>query len=112
MDELLIGLKALGDQKRLMIISLLNNRDICVSALAQVLGISQAAVSQHLQILRQAGLIRGEKKGYWTHYTLIEDQFKKISDDILKLLTEEKVDFGACLAPGKHCLKKEGIENA
>jgi DNA-binding transcriptional ArsR family regulator len=61
-------LKALADERRLKILRMLLSTDLCVGALAKHLGISEPAVSQHLQILRKAGLVRGEKRGYWTHY--------------------------------------------
>ena len=62
------SLKALADEKRLKILRMLLNSDLCVGALANHLGVSKPAVSQHLQILRKAGLVKGEKRGYWTHY--------------------------------------------
>ena len=55
--ELTTALKALADDNRLLILRLLGRRDYCVRALARQLGISQAAVSQHLKVLRQAGLV-------------------------------------------------------
>ena len=67
MDDLLKVMKALSDETRLKIINLLLNFDFCVGALSRQLGISEAAVSQHLQILRKAGLVTGEKRGYYTH---------------------------------------------
>ncbi len=63
-------LKALADENRLKLLNLLLTQDLCVGALAHRLGVSDAAVSQHLQVLRKAGLIRGEKRGYWTHYAV------------------------------------------
>lgn len=66
--ELTTALKALADDNRLLILRLLGRRDYCVRALARQLGISQAAVSQHLKVLRQAGLVSSEKRGYFTHY--------------------------------------------
>ncbi len=70
MDDFLTVFKALSDGTRLKIIDLLLNYDFCVGALSRNLGISEAAVSQHLQVLRKAGLVTGEKRGYYTHYDL------------------------------------------
>ncbi len=68
-DEKIVQvLKALGDVTRFRIYGLLRENDLCVGALAQILTVSRPAVSQHLKILREAGLITGEKRGYWTHY--------------------------------------------
>ena len=66
--SLIRSLKALADEKRLKILQMLLSSDLCVGALAKHLGISKPAVSQHLSILRKAGLVKGEKRGYWTHY--------------------------------------------
>ena len=60
--------KALADETRLKLFALLLDQDLCGKALANRLGVSEAAVSQHLKILKTAGLIAAEKRGYWTHY--------------------------------------------
>jgi ArsR family transcriptional regulator len=62
--------KALSVPVRLEIIGLLAERPLCVNAITGFLKISQPAVSQHLAVLRQAGLVRGEKSGYMVHYSL------------------------------------------
>lgn len=79
MDDLLKILKALSDETRLKIIDLLLNYDFCVGALSRKLGISEAAVSQHLQILRKAGLVSGEKRGYYTHYDINRELFEELA---------------------------------
>ncbi|MBN1832311.1 MAG: helix-turn-helix transcriptional regulator [Deltaproteobacteria bacterium] len=45
-------------------------RDPCVSALVGHLSIPKAAISQHLQILRKAALVRAQKQCCWTHVIL------------------------------------------
>ena len=73
--------KALSDPTRLRLIQLLNSCEqgvcqggpLCVNALAHQLGVTQSAVSQHLRILRQTGLVRGARKGNFMHYTLDAD---------------------------------------
>lgn len=69
-NELVMRLKALGEKTRFKIIRLLLSHSYCVKALSCQLDISEAAVSQHLQVLRKAGLVKGEKIGYWTHYAV------------------------------------------
>ncbi len=71
--EIVRVLRTLGDETRFKIITLLLGNDLCVGALAHILNISKPAVSQHLKILREVGLIRGEKRGYWTHYVVEKD---------------------------------------
>jgi DNA-binding transcriptional ArsR family regulator len=79
-------LKVLSVGTRLEILSLLKKGSMCVNALACRLDISQGAVSQHLRIMREAGLLIDEKDGYFVHYRLDENvlsQWKKIIDQIL-----------------------------
>jgi DNA-binding transcriptional ArsR family regulator len=62
--------KILSVDKRIEIIERLKNDNMNVNALAESLGITQSAVSQHLRVLRSAGLVADERKGYWVHYSL------------------------------------------
>ncbi|MBR3196632.1 MAG: winged helix-turn-helix transcriptional regulator [Clostridia bacterium] len=68
MKDLTVLLKALGDPTRLEIYRRLLERRHCVRSLSRSLGITESAVSQHLKILREAGLVAGEKYGRHTHY--------------------------------------------
>ena len=62
--------KALSDPTRLKIVRILsqNPRPVCVNALTNRLDISQSAVSQHLRVLKHAGLVRAERQGNFIHY--------------------------------------------
>ena len=60
--------KALSVETRLRIVQLLSRHTLCVGALSNLLGISAGAVSQHLRILRDAGLVEAERRGYFIHY--------------------------------------------
>jgi len=51
-------LRAIGEENRMQMIRLLLKGDFCVGALARILNMSKPAVSQHLKVLREAGLIR------------------------------------------------------
>jgi ArsR family transcriptional regulator len=90
-------LKALADETRFQIINLLLTHDLCVGALANCLTISKAAVSQHLQVLRKAGLVRGEKRGYWTHYIVERNVLKKIADRFTEMANHISGPEGVCL---------------
>lgn len=68
MAELVCLYRALASPSRLRILSLLARRSLCVNGLARALGISQPAVSQHLEVLREAGLVSGERMGVMVHY--------------------------------------------
>ena len=78
-------LKAIADQTRLAIISELRIRPRCVRSLACRMSISSSAVSQHLKILREAQLVFGVKKGYYTHYCLGPVGWRRV-EEIARLL--------------------------
>ena len=61
-------LKALGEPTRLKIYNCLLERKHCVRSLSKRLEISEPAISQHLKIMREAGLVTGAKFGHHTHY--------------------------------------------
>jgi DNA-binding transcriptional ArsR family regulator len=65
--------RALSVDNRVGIVRLLAERSLCVGALANQLGVSAAAVSQHLRVLRDAGLVEADRRGYFTHYRLAPD---------------------------------------
>ena len=91
--------KALSDPTRLKLIKLLNNCEpgicnggpLCVNALAHQLGITQSAVSQHLRILRQAGLVLGERNGNFMHYSIDPHGLEKYKTAIRETLGENFV---------------------
>jgi DNA-binding transcriptional ArsR family regulator len=89
--------KALSDPTRLRLIKLLNDckpgvcegGPLCVNALAHQLGVTQSAVSQHLRILRQAGLVRGDRKGSFMHYELDLDGLGQYKAALRETLGED-----------------------
>jgi len=64
--------KVLSVDTRVRVVDMLKRRTLCVNALARALDITPAAVSQHLRILRDAGIVKAEKKGYFVHYRVNE----------------------------------------
>jgi DNA-binding transcriptional ArsR family regulator len=71
--------KVLGVESRIRIIDLLKQRGpLGVNEMAQTLGITPSAVSQHLKILRLAGLVRNQRKGFWIPYEV--DHEKELAD--------------------------------
>ncbi|KUO52817.1 MAG: hypothetical protein APF76_02460 [Desulfitibacter sp. BRH_c19] len=73
--------KALSDVTRLKIVEMVSEKEMCVYDIFQKLNISQPAVSHHLKILKQAGLIVGRKKGKWVLYSINDNK-----RDFLKLI--------------------------
>lgn len=85
-DELARLLKVLAVGTRVRIVQLLKGCPLCVNALASRLEVTQGAVSQHLRIMRDAGLLIDEKRGYYVHYRLNEDTLATWREKIDKLL--------------------------
>ena len=72
-QELARVFRALSAKSRMEIVRLLSQRTLCVGALSNLLGISAGAVSQHLRILRDAGLVEADRRGYFIHYRIAPD---------------------------------------
>lgn len=89
MEQLLNRLRALADENRLKMVVLLLEKDYCVGALSKKLGISKAAVSQHMKILRENGIVKGEKRGYFTHYEVQKEQIRGISEELEEISRRE-----------------------
>jgi ArsR family transcriptional regulator len=66
--------EALGDETRLRLVELLTQQErgraMCVGRLAQELGVTPSAVSQHLRILKDLGMVQGQRMGHRIHYFL------------------------------------------
>ena len=60
--------RALAVDSRVRIVRLLAERSLCVGALANLVGVSAGAVSQHLRVLRDAGLVEAHRRGFFIHY--------------------------------------------
>jgi len=79
-------LKVLSVGTRVEILRLLKGRVLCVNALASRLSVTQGAVSQHLRIMRDAGLLIDDKRGYFVHYRLNERTLATWREEIDRLL--------------------------
>lgn len=116
MNELVMRFKALGDETRFKLFLLLSESNICVKGLAAMLGISESAVSQHLKVLRKAGLVKGEKIGYFVHYAVQKDVLKQLqgiigelSKDVVDLEDQKKALGIGSIDCAKHCRKESGF---
>ncbi|MBD3290388.1 metalloregulator ArsR/SmtB family transcription factor [candidate division KSB1 bacterium] len=70
METLVKIFKALGDKSRLRIVKMLQQRALCVCEITEILKLAPSTVSQHLSLLREAGLIIDRKDGKWVEYHL------------------------------------------
>lgn len=78
MNQIVQMFKALGDETRLRILIILSRRRMCAKGISKHLGISEAAVSQHLKVLKESGIITGEKLGYFVQYDMQESALLEI----------------------------------
>ncbi len=81
-------LKVLAVETRVKIIELLKSQGPLGSKeMAGMLGITPAAVSQHLRLLKHAGLVRRERKGYWIPYSLNEEALERCGQQLAEICT-------------------------
>jgi len=64
---------ALGDPARLRILAVLSDAGRCVCDIRSAVPIAANLLSYHLRVLREAGLIEGNKRGRWIEYRLTSD---------------------------------------
>ena len=70
--------KVFGDSTRIRILFALSKRELCVCDLAELLGMTQPAMSYQLKIIRQARLIKNRREGKTVYYTLADDHVRTI----------------------------------
>lgn len=85
MADLINILKALSDETRYNLVQLLLKHDLCVGALAARLNLSESAVSQHLKVLRDSGIVKGDKRGYFTHYYVDREKLEEAAGQMIEL---------------------------
>lgn len=81
--------KVLSVDTRVRMVDLLKHRTLCVNALARILDITPAAVSQHLRILRDADVVIAEKKGYYVHYSVNQSTLAEWEKTACKFLNAD-----------------------
>jgi len=73
--------KALGDTTRLAILRRLREQDeVCACDFVACCDVAQPTVSHHLKVLRQAGLVRGERRGLWIYYRIEPEAFERVRE--------------------------------
>ena len=92
MKEKVKVFKAIGDETRLKILILLSTKNICAKGIAKHLEISEAAVSQHIKVLKEANLIIAYKNGYYVMYELNNEVLEE-SKNFIDILIHKDVDL-------------------
>lgn len=76
--------KALASDPRLKILAYLSKSSMTAGEIAERFDMSKPSLSKHLSILENAGLIKGEKKGQFIHYHIVEDHIINTLDGYLQ----------------------------
>lgn len=99
-------MKALGEPTRYRIWACLLERKHCVRSLSKKMGISESAISQHMKVMREAGLVYGEKYGYHTHYLPSPEAVHQLFKSVQKMYEQsQKLDRNTTVC---QCEFKEG----
>lgn len=95
-DELLCDLadlfKIFGDTTRIKILYSLFESEMCVCAIAELLGMTQSAISHQLKILKDADLVGNRREGKTIYYFLLDDHVRSVIAQGFEHLIEEKED--------------------
>ncbi|MEU3834542.1 ArsR/SmtB family transcription factor [Streptomyces microflavus] len=89
-------LRALADPLRLRIVTLLARESLCTTHLVEETGARQTNLSNHLKVLREAGVVETEPCGRWTYYRLKPEVLSGLGAELARLsaLAEETVATG------------------
>ena len=80
--------KALAVETRIKIIDLLKSEGpLGAKKISELIGVTPAAVSQHLKILKQAGFVRSERNGYWIPYSIDEETLNNCREVLSEICT-------------------------
>jgi ArsR family transcriptional regulator len=80
--DLAVQFKALGDPIRLRLMSMIASAEggeICVCDLTPTFDVSGPTISHHLKVLREAGLIDGERRGTWVYYRPMKANLSRLA---------------------------------
>ena len=81
--------KSLADPKRLMIIHILRDGERSVNELSSELGLKQSNTSQHLAVLRRAGIVSPQRLGNVVYYRLATPRIASACDLVRQVIAEE-----------------------
>lgn len=88
--------KALCDEKRLMILELLRSGEKCACVLIEKMEVGQSALSYHMKILCESGIVNARQEGKWTHYSINQSGSEFASERLKQITAQEKEEPGNC----------------
>ena len=80
--------KVFGDSTRIKILYVLFESEMCVCDIAELLGMTQSAISHQLRALKNARLVKARREGKTVFYALADDHVKTIIDQGLEHVLE------------------------
>jgi len=111
LERLAAVFKALSEETRLMILSLLEKKPLCVCEIMGALNITQTKASRHLIYLKNAGLLTSKKEDRWVLYMIREDLPQGVKEIVKRaaVLARESEGFPDVEARLERILKHESI---
>lgn len=83
-------LRTLGNEKRLMILCQLGGGELAAGALQEPLGLSQSALSQHLAVLREAGVVATRREAQTIYYSIADPAAVKVIETLAAIFCPDK----------------------
>ena len=78
-------LRLLGNEKRLMVLCQLADGELSVGALQERIGLSQSALSQHLALMREQGLVATRREAQTIHYRIVDPAALRVIQTLAEL---------------------------
>ena len=89
--------KAFCDENRLRVLDQLRGGEQCACALIERLGIGQSALSYHMKILVESGIVAARQEGKWTHYSISDAGCARAKELLNVITTRDEQQDGSCL---------------
>lgn len=101
--------KALSEESRLRILTLLMEREMCVCEIEVCLNMTQSNASRHLTVLKNSGILHYYKKAQWAYYG-ISESFKEEHKNLWEYLQQKLVELPTYQADHEQCEKYKTID--
>lgn len=88
-ERLLKLIRATGDMTRLQVLQLLSQKEHSTRELAGIIGVSEAAISKHMRILQDVGLVRPRRESYYVFYSLVQNSLLELTRGMMQLLNSD-----------------------
>ncbi len=86
--------KMLANPKRLMILNLLGVKEMSVGEIADAIGVPLANISQHLNVLKNNGVVKYRNEGHTVYYSLVDPKLLDVCHMTRKILVERMKERG------------------